>query len=89
MSKKFEIKLIKPFAGVHQIDAPLQVPGEDARGGDEQDPSLPQGFHRSRKTTSRTGDHFYLTDIFLNGHFFIKLADRFNRYSGDLNTGNI
>ena len=30
--------------GVHQADAPVQVPGEDARRRDEEDFRLPQGF---------------------------------------------
>ena len=32
------------FVGVHQVDAPVQVPGEDAGRRDEEDIRLPQGI---------------------------------------------
>ncbi len=42
--------------GVHEADAALQVLGEDAHRGDEEDPRLPQGILPGLHTSP---DHFY------------------------------
>lgn len=43
-------------AGVREADAPLQVPGEDVRGGDEEGPGVHQGVWAAQPRQTRQDD---------------------------------